>query len=613
MDTKADTTEPYGLIVAIYPPKLCVPDNEHDNPTSESLAQLLGNRNFIWNDIAPVSPKGLSRDFDYETFFEDIRTRSELALELILKWWARAQNEIAEFTTKFKGKKLVLVWAGTIANMAHKWLVELSFISSEGDINYKFKIDRVIVVSHDNYISILSAPHPSAHLHSKESKPDFRSSYLIFGELVKTEHKSPSSLLKSVDKEVAERIRINIKNFNKLCTPHNSGYLDIALRHMRLTLWDESLPNLLVLKERLGDLNFLRLCHYSIQLQCKHKSFVDNVLDFYNTMSSTLFWMFICDSVVLRLKDKHFCKEVNDLRESLGDQLFGQVFHDSFAARLSSDGYTEKVSDLRESLGDQLFGRVFTRSFAARLSSDGYIEKVNDLRESLGDDVFAKSFQGPFAAGLSREGFSAALSLLEITLGRELFLRVIKGHCVPTYLDRPDWINSLVVVQMLLEGSDQALVNIVQGNCTCYITSEAFRQELKKWIDDLGPDRVGSIFKTSLSTHIFQLNKFREYLKTCNTWTDKMFTKFSATLDSKDLTREVEEKVWLGIFKSENNEMGKAKKTYNTQKQFNKEEKEEIKRRNVKGAKDYMSRPALAKLYSTTVDVIRNIIVGSRN
>jgi len=87
----------------------------------------------------------------------------------------------------------------------------------------------------------------------------------------------------------------------------------------------------------------------------------------------------------------------------------------------------------------------------------------------------------------------------------------------------------------------------MQGNCPCSITSAAFRQELKIWIDDLGPEKVGSIFKGSLSTHTFQLKNFREYLKTCTKWTDRMTTKLCTTLNKNVPTTQVEATVWLNI------------------------------------------------------------------
>jgi hypothetical protein len=236
-----NANENRAIIMALYPPPGSDPHKQHNNRTSREIAKVTANTHYDWNDLYPTAPyKNTTCDeVDLDALHKEIVHRSPEAQKLVLEWGKRLGMLVTR-ERSYGNNAPAVIWCGNTVNLAHHWLVDMT--SAKLAATIAFKTPWFTVTQNQLYVSIEGAVHPSAHLQSRGEKTArklFNITFGCFEEIRKRPYATSNALIAASGESVEEARTAMILAFNVLGIPHEEGWLDREMRHLRSVDWTD--------------------------------------------------------------------------------------------------------------------------------------------------------------------------------------------------------------------------------------------------------------------------------------------------------------------------------------------------------------------------------------
>jgi hypothetical protein len=479
-----------AVIMGLYPPPGSISSAQHADRTSQEIASVMGNYNFDWNDLYPVAPHVGTKctDVDLGAMHCHIKERLPAALELVTAW-AERMEALVERERAHGNAAPVVIWAGETVNLAREWLAELGIVRRmHGEAEFATPWCRVVTT--DRFVSVEDAVHPSAHLQAggeEAARCLFQDTYACLEALRCAPHADADALLVTMGEAAGARRAAMVGALDALGIPHDGGWLDVNVRHLRLvTNWSnpELLASLKRLKESMSDsfvdvLCFAPACHLNVE-------FVKRMLKWRNLLGSDKFVTFMCDSVASKLLDDAFNARMLEWRDLLGSDKFVTFMCNGVASKLLDDAFNARMLEWRDLLGSDKFVTFMCNGVASKLLDDAFNARMLEWRDLLGSDKFVTFMYGGVASKLLDDAFNARMLEWRDLLGSDKFASFMCDGVASKLLD--DAFNARMLEWRDLLGSDK-FVTFMCGGVASKLLDDAFNARMLEWRDLLGSDK----------------------------------------------------------------------------------------------------------------------------
>jgi hypothetical protein len=303
--------------------------DEYKNDTSREISKVMGNFNFLWNDLIPYSPES-NDNFDQVATNRFVRGSTDDLTFLLDKYWTRARAYIDEEIAA--GGNPIIVIAGITANLAFECLrARLPLLS----IDEFTAPSQLRIQNFGTFTVILGGDHPSAYMMARgnaEARQRHKDTWRVAEAMRRHAHTNIEDLLAAIDKEISERHRRAADAHRRLGIPSTAGWLEPAYAHLRSVNWAESFDAFKTMHAAMPSKTFLYVLKFHVNAHMSN-DYASKVVGFYDKLGNDNFVTWMNDGVAARLMDDPFNERMMEWRTLLGNDKFVPWMVGGVAAR----------------------------------------------------------------------------------------------------------------------------------------------------------------------------------------------------------------------------------------------------------------------------------------